>query len=77
LAAVSGCHNSFFSGGDNLIVEFKCPKCKEIREELMFRRRKVPKMYCPKCKSEMKKVMSAANFKIKGFAAENNYSSVS
>ena len=54
------------------IYEYKCDSCNHIFEKLVFKDE--DNVLCEKCKKETHKVMSTANFEIKGFNAENGYS---
>ncbi|RLI66031.1 MAG: hypothetical protein DRO67_01755 [Candidatus Asgardarchaeum californiense] len=55
-----------------MLFEFKCEKCDEITESI--EKSYINKIECPKCGSSARKIMSAVNFRIHGFNAENNYS---
>jgi putative FmdB family regulatory protein len=61
------------------IYEFKCSSCGHKKEILMLKEsdwKGSHKLGCDKCKGMYERVLSAPNFKIKGFSADNNYSSV-
>jgi len=46
------------------IYEYECPKCGHIQEELILTENDIPK--CVECGSNVKRIMSAGNFILKG-----------
>jgi len=56
------------------IREFECEDCGYITEYIMFHKSKLTSIKCKKCGGKAKLVISAPNFKVKGFNAKNRYS---
>jgi putative FmdB family regulatory protein len=54
------------------IYEFHCPKCHKFFEVITIRA-EWSKIRCHKCKGKVKKVMTPANFTVKGANAQNSY----
>jgi putative FmdB family regulatory protein len=59
------------------IYEFVCSSCGHKKEILIRKKSDMErshKLSCDKCKGMYERVMSAPNFKVEGFNADNNYS---
>jgi len=55
-----------------MLFEFQCEKCEAITEAII--RSGVEEIKCPKCDGLARKIISAPNFYIHGFNADNGYS---
>lgn len=54
--------------------DYVCKKCKLVEERLIFNEREESALRCSKCHGKVKKQISAANFEVHGFSADNGYS---